>query len=223
MLKVLILLTLFAFFLLGISTLPIFKVSHVQINQNQDCLTQTEILSQTTKVNLIFLSKDKLTQKLKSQYSCLEGITIVKKFPYTLEVNIKVKTPVVRIEGTNFYATADGLIISDSDFPGLPTLYFGRNQDLKLGQKITDQVALNTLKLAAYLLKSDFAASSIRLISPDEIVAYSKTDYLAIFTSQKELGLQVDSLQAILAQSKIEPSKIAKVDLRFSKPVITYK
>lgn len=220
--KVLILLTLFGLFLLGFFTLPIFEVDSVKINPNQDCLAEEAILTEP-KLNLIFLSKDKLTQKLKTQYPCIEEITIIKKFPKTLEVNIKVKTPVVRMEGTNFYATADGLIVSSHDSYQLPTFYFRQNQKLELGQKITDQVILDALKLAGILLKSDFAVSSIRVIASDEIVAYAKTNYLAVFTLQKEPDLQVDSLQAILAQSKIEPSKIAKVDLRFAKPVITYK
>jgi len=55
------------------------------------------------------------------------------------------------------------------------------------------------------------------------ISVYNRESQAVIFTSEKNAGHQVDSLQLILSESKIDPSKIEKIDLRFAKPVITYK
>ena len=66
-------------------------------------------------------------------------------------------------------------------------------------------------------------ATSIRILNPAMISVYNRENKAVIFTSEKDANVQVDSLQLILSESKIDPSKIDKIDMRFVKPVITYK
>jgi len=47
-----------------------------------------------------------------------------------------------------------------------------------------------------------------------------KNKVQVFFTGQKEIGLQLDSLQLIFNRAKIEGKEIKKIDLRFDKPVI---
>lgn len=44
-----------------------------------------------------------------------------------------------------------------------------------------------------------------------------------LFSSQKEIGQQVASLQIILGQLTIEGKKVASIDFRYDVPVITYE
>ncbi|KKS04034.1 MAG: hypothetical protein UU56_C0011G0028 [Candidatus Curtissbacteria bacterium GW2011_GWA2_41_24] len=57
----------------------------------------------------------------------------------------------------------------------------------------------------------------------DEVVIYNQQGQLAIFSSKKDKEVQVDSLQQVISKAKIESAKIAKIDLRFDKPVISYR
>lgn len=65
--------------------------------------------------------------------------------------------------------------------------------------------------------------STVRIVDANQIVVYSAKDISVIFSATKRASDQVDSLQLILAESKIDAAKIDKIDLRFAKPVVTYK
>jgi len=60
----------------------------------------------------------------------------------------------------------------------------------------------------------------IRLISPREIEVWLEDEVLILFNGEKDVGVQLDSLQLILSRAKIEGKTIKKIDLRFDKPVI---
>src|SRR3989304_1819826 len=78
----------------------------IDISQNQDCLKAQDVFDALkNSKNLFFISKGKLENTLKSQYSCIGNIEVGKKFPSTREIKITVKEPVVKIEGTNFMLT----------------------------------------------------------------------------------------------------------------------
>jgi len=81
--------------------LPFFKVQKIDISQNQDCLKTQDVFDalQNSK-NLFFISKRKLEDTLKSKYSCIGTLEVKKIFPSKLQVNIVLKEPVVKIEGT---------------------------------------------------------------------------------------------------------------------------
>ena len=68
-----------------------------------------------------------------------------------------------------------------------------------------------------------FTPQNIRIVDGGDVAVYDTTGVIALFLPTKDATLQVDSLQAILAHSKIDEAKIAKIDLRFDKPVILNK
>jgi len=79
----------------------------------------------------------------------------------------------------------------------------------------TDALVRN-LKLNLLVIKS------IEVISPRQIEVSLANGPLVIFNSRQDQKRQLDSLQFILARSKMESKQIAKIDLRFDKPVIVY-
>ncbi len=84
-------------------------------------------------------------------------------------------------------------------------------------------MAIFEINLASQLSRSDFSVSSIRIIENQTVAAYNFQDAVALFSPNKSLALQVDSLQQVLAKAKIDATKIQKIDLRYDNPTIVFK
>ncbi|KKQ88312.1 MAG: hypothetical protein UT12_C0022G0003 [Candidatus Curtissbacteria bacterium GW2011_GWC2_38_9] len=203
---------------------PLFKAQKIDISQNQDCLKAQDVFDALkNSKNLFFISKGKLENTLKSQYSCIGNIEVGKKFPSKLEIKITVKEPVVKIEGTNFMLTDDGQVTEGISQKDNPIIFLPPEVKVVLGQKISDPTAIFAIQTTSKLLKSDFLPVNVRIVGNDEVVIYNQQGQLAIFSSKKDKEVQVDSLQQVISKAKIESAKIAKIDLRFDKPVISYR
>ena len=198
--------------------LLIFKITDISLS-SQNCISTSDI---NVKNKLIFtiLEKD-LEQELKQKFPCASELNVQKIFPSKLDVQVTVITPVVQITDSDLAITAAGEIVRSGS--NLPTLFTSKLANPTLGQKVTDKDLIFTLMVADLLVKTDFLTASLRLIGPNEIVAYSTTQLVAVFSASHNADKQVDSLQQVLAKAKIDGNKIAKIDLRFDKPVISFK
>ena len=204
--------------------LPFFKVQKIDISQNQDCLKTQDVFDalQNSK-NLFFISKRKLEDTLKSKYSCIGTLEVKKIFPSKLQVNIVLKEPVVKIEGTSLMITDDGQVVEGTLAKDKPILFLPSEVKVVLGQKISQQAIIFAVGITSKLLKSDFLPVNVRITGHDDVAIYNQQGQLAIFSSKKDKEEQVDSLQQVISKAKIDSAKIAKIDLRFDKPVISYR
>jgi len=198
---------------------PVTKIKKVNLNE-QYCLSAKSADEMLIGRNFFGLDENKSKDKLKNKFICINEAKITKQFPSTVNVKITTKEPVAKIGDTNLFVAEDGNII-----PGdkeKPTLYLPSEIRSQLSSKITDETTLFALKLAALLIKTDYTVAAIRLTSEKDIAIYDHQGIIALFTNQKQANTQVDSLQQVLAMSKISSSKIAKIDLRFDKPVVQF-
>ena len=203
---------------------PLFKAQKIDISQNQDCLKAQDVFDALkNSKNLFFISKGKLENTLKSQYSCIGTLEIKKIFPSKLQVNIAPKEPVVKIEGTSLMITDDGQVVEGILAKDKPIIFLPSDVKVVLGQKISEKTIIFAVQVTSKLLKSDFLPVNVRIVGNDEVVIYNQQGQLAIFSSKKDKEVQVDSLQQVISKAKIESAKIAKIDLRFDKPVISYR
>lgn len=213
-----ILLPLFLIILLA-SGLMLFRVRLTQLNENS-CINSSQV---NFNGKLIFsLSQEQIEKNLKEKFACISGVNLIKIYPSKLKLEIQTETPVAKIAGTEFLATTDGLITQGTR-ENLPTIFLPAGLSASSGQRLTDKVTLFTISLASHLLKSDFLATNIRIISDNEIAIYDAKETIAIFTPEESAESQVDSLQQVIALAKIDEQKIAKIDLRYKKPVVTFK
>lgn len=200
----------------------IFAITKIEAANS--CVT-SESLAKDTKIlgrNIIFINQNGLKDQIKKRYNCAADIKISKKLPNTLQVAVANFEPSVQIEGTNLYLAVNGQV-TDSAGSQKPILYLTKSIAVAKNQKVTDKQTVYAAQIAAGLTKSDFNIASIRLLDSGEIAVYSPQDAIAVFSSDKDLNLQIDSLQQVLAKAKIDATKINKIDLRFDKPVITFK
>ncbi len=219
----LVLVTFLIIFIIGFS--PIFKVKSITISQGQRCLQSEEIKKELGLVgkNIILVQNKKIIQTIKEKHACLKNLKIKKVLPSTLHLEVEVSQPVVRLENSSLILTEEGIVLEGGDTLSLPTLYTGKDLQLGPDQKVTDSGVIFALSVALNLSKSDFSLSNLRMIDGGSLAAYNQQDLVAIFSSNKDVDRQVDSLQLVLSKAKIDGTKIAKIDLRFDKPVIVYK
>jgi len=198
------------------------SVKDVRINDSDFCLNSDSVKKQYTGQNLITISPRGEETTQKERNSCAEEIKITRQFPSTLQISVKSKIPVAKIDGTDLLAAADGFVIKKRVTTSTPTIYLANAKDLKENTTISDKNAVFALQLASGLLKSDFTPSSIRIVG-DDIAVYSTTGIIALFTNKASAAEQIDSLQSIVTKAKIDASKIEKIDLRFDKPTVVFK
>lgn len=208
--------------ILGFILVPaflLFRVKTVEINENS-CLNAAQA---DYKGKLLFvLSKSSIEKELKEKFICLSQIKVSKIYPSKLKIEVLAEKPSASIAGTNFYITSDGLVTENSA-KDLPQLFLAGPLQMAPGRKITDKTYLSAAKIAALLAKSDFHATNIRVLATGDIAVYDAKEVITIFSPDKSPEEQIDSLQQVLALAKIDDDKIAKIDLRFDKPVIVYK
>jgi cell division septal protein FtsQ len=211
------------FAILFIGSIPIFTVKSAKLQNRSSCLEEEILLSRINKKNLILLDTEKLKEEIKKQLVCVEDIKITKKYPNTVIFEVLEKKAVAQIDGSPNSVTADGLVILESSPSLKPKLFLPQPVENNIGQKIKDPSVLFALQLLKSLEKSDFIPSSVRIVEQGDVAVYSTKEAVALFTEDRSVDLQVDSLQSVIAKAKIDPSKIAKIDLRFDKPVLIYK
>ena len=72
-------------------------------------------------------------------------------------------------------------------------------------------------------MKDNYVLLEKLVVAPEERITLLLTEgVIASLSAKKEIYSQVDSLQFILRQSKIEGELPRFIDLRFDKPVVKY-
>ena len=204
---------------------PLFEIKSVTFNDDAACIKNSQKIAEDNLIgeSLIFLNSQETARVIKNQFACIEAIEVNRQFPSNVEINIQSKRPIAKIAETEFYLTKDGLLVRVYDKVQIPTIFLPNNFELNVSQRLDDKNILFALEIIDNLLKSDFVPTTVRIVDEDQIAVYSNKDILVIFSTSKNPIEQVDSLQLILAEAKIDATKIDKIDMRFEKPVISSK
>jgi len=201
----------------------IFKIENIEVTEGKGCIDESAIKAQFKNKNIFTVPSGQAQEKIADAYKCAKNVSVQKKYPSTLVITVEVDRPLVKVGDKNIFFSENGFVLEGQNQGNLPTIFFDKEPELRPGEKIEDATAIYSLSLISQIGKTDFVATSIRILNPAMISVYNRESQAVIFTSEKDVGRQVDSLQLILSESKIEPSKIEKIDLRFAKPVITYQ
>lgn len=72
------------------------------------------------------------------------------------------------------------------------------------------------------LRKKNVSFSSVGMQNTDVVIILND-DIQVLFSTDKDYSAQIDSLQVTMDNLTIEGKRIARVDMRFERPVVTFK
>jgi len=183
-----------------------------------------ELFNLTSGKNILFLSSSNLSGQIKQNHPELLQVQIDKQLPHDLLVEIQVRRAVVAIssQGEEFYlADEDGVLLEKMNQPpDLPMILVADKISRDVGGRIQEEIILKEIQILHESQLRLLEPKSAQAVSERVIEVWFNDDLQALFSVQKDIDVQLDSLQFILERTKIEGEKPKRIDLRFDKPVI---
>lgn len=217
---------------LAVGIVFIFKSKFFSLNvfncsiNSFPCKKESYLFEELRGKNIFLANTTKLAEKIESQILTIEEVRIKKQLPNKIKIEIipRVGVAVLTTDDKIWFLIDKNGFIFKKTFTkpeGLVIINtFSLETSFYLGQKINDQWLVKTLLLIKSLDKNFVSFKKIVVLSRDNISLFLHEAVIASFSAQKNISQQVDSLQFILRQSKIEGKLPAYIDLRFTKPVI---
>jgi len=191
--------------------------------------------------NLVFLSRQRLADKIKENLPQVDEVKIKKRIPDRILFELTSRKPVVALAvelssemeatasgkpqfsltGIYYFVDEQGVVVKKmEESQNLPLILFKNDPQFKNGQKINQGEVLKVIEIILGVKLRLLEPEVSRIINAQEIEVWLKDGVLTLFNGEKDIGVQLDSLQFIYSRSKIEGKQIKKIDLRFDKPVI---
>lgn len=175
--------------------------------------------------SLLTLDTTSIQNKVLDENLALRKIIIKKDFPDKLVIEVWERTPVAVIN--EFVVDKDGLVFHEASSRhqlNLPELEVTQEQKYQLGDRLVGGVVRNSLQVIKSIQQNE--ERGLESITLEErgilkIVTSDKAEIL--LDSGKDIDKQIASLQTILKDAKINGKQVAKIDLRFAKPVVVYE
>lgn len=187
---------------------------------------------------MVSFSSREAEEKLLKNHFDFFSVKVRKKLPATLYINILRRKPVAIllperrnevaadeisqqiVNGSAVLADKEGVFLDiDRLIQGLPAIISPEGMVFS-GRKVGDEAIIKVLDLSENMLFRSLMPVSMVIVTRREVRVRLGSGQLAVFTTEKGIIEQLDSLQYILGRAKIEGRAIRKIDLRFAKPVI---
>jgi len=172
--------------------------------------------------NLLFFPSDQVRTQLLSSNPLLENVEIHKKFPHTLVIVAFLRTPIGRLQSNDRLVDLDrdGVVVKEGMHDdALPLLVFDVTP-IHIGDKMNDvRIVQSLAALGAFggFVKIDTITS---LDSQSLQVKFGKTSiYITQNGNIQEIAA---TLQTLLAGFRIKGTLPTIIDLRFTKPVVSF-
>lgn len=236
----------FKFGFLNISQVELERNNAECIN-NQNILSEIKIKGE----NIFLINEQNIKEKILSKYICVKDVILEKKFPNQLKIIINerkglamvssfVNTSLINLkdfEATSASSTAiidwslpsksanedfilddEGMIFTQNNGNYLPNLFIS-NQILQIGNRIRN---IDFNKVSLLFNKLPQMNINITQIKINEHNFQILSEPKIVFSLEKDVLLQLASLQLILDKAKIDNRNMETIDLRFNKPVVQY-
>lgn len=189
--------------------------------QDQNIIAE---LAKLQNKNIFTLKTDSIVSRLTSGDFTIRAAVIKKELPGLLKVELQSVYPVVALSltGDSNWVVLDARfrVISTTKIdPNVPTVIVSGPLTLTIGQPISDELIIQTLKLAQKLSDQLFSVKTVSLVDGDTIELVLTSGIKAIFTPKKDEMAQLRSLQTVLSDATITAG-VKTIDVRFAQPVL---
>ncbi|MFH1827477.1 MAG: FtsQ-type POTRA domain-containing protein [bacterium] len=206
-----------------------FKIKSIKVIPNSKKLVNNiDGLHLVEGSNLFLLNTNKFINYLQESNPELSNVNIQKQYPNTLKIFYKLKEPIAFIKTNNGYLyLSDGAkILSkvkkiDSKKKLTEILYY-QIFDYSINS-IGDTLDFTDIRYSLEFLKKiknfELVVESIDINSPS-MIRLNLNKSVVIFTTEKDIDGQINNLDKIIRQFKVEGKSFSLLDLRFDKPIL---
>lgn len=197
-----------------------FKVSQVEVKGDPANLVSEEVVTRVKGTNIILFQEQDIKAKLASQL-VLERVEFTKQFPGKVIATVYFRQPLVSWQSSvgRFLVDKYGVAYAPAGSESLPQVS-DQSSTLSLGQRLT-QPQLNLVRGLLTAVEGKFTPLVIK-ISESGVTLILSSNIQVLLTISSNLDRDISALQLITTQAKIEGKIPRLVDLRYSKPLVTY-
>ena len=178
---------------------------------------------------MLFLSEQSVKQAIKKSNPFIGRVQVSKKYPHTLVLIMVIDRPVAyfKSDAGFFVLNSEGKIISklkgaSSSGDGLPVIHFFEKLHFSSYQS-GDLLNYHDINTALRILKK-ISELGIKINTIDidgvDMIGLNLKGRSVIFSSEKDVEMQVYQLRQIVHQFRIQGTDYKKIDLWFNRPVI---
>lgn len=212
------------------SRLKLFDVGKITCLYHQyPCpLSLEPVLVKLSGQNLFTLQTKNLTADFQALDKNISQVQVKKSLPNKLSIDIVSRSPLAQAVVDSSSETPTIFLIDENaqaflqlnkTLPQIPTINWHKDQPLSLGSNLALQQITTLIKLL-----SDYYISftALNFNQDGSLILQTTLGSQAQFLLSGDLAKQTATLQYVLSNLKIEEKVPAKIDLRFSKPILTY-
>ena len=174
--------------------------------------------------NLFFFPTRQIEKEIKKNQPLVASVTIRKKYPQTLEIEVRRRSALVHLKTKDQQLLLDKDGVAMEDAPqvrdGLPILFFPQRTEFTIGEAILDpsvRQALKFVELTGGFLRTD------EISKLDDQSLRAKTEKMEIFFPQRgDLRELASTLQTMINGFRIKGTLPKLMDLRFEKPIVAF-
>jgi len=206
---------------------PIFTVKQVSCTLDFSECTHPSVLAELDKLkgqNIFRLQSDAISTKLTSGDFTIREVVMKKSLPDSIGVELQSVYPVVALQvvGDPNWVVLDSqfrVIATRSSDPNVPTVVVPGPLVLTVGKPVTDDVLVQSIKLALSLSSELISVKSITMVDEFTIHITLDSGIVAIFSPKVDELRQLKTLQVVLSGGTITTG-IRTIDVRFIQPVL---
>ena len=206
---------------------PFFQVANIRCLSDYEECQDPSLLAELDKLkgqNIFKLNRQAISAHLISGNFMIREASLTKELPSTLHLDLQSVYPAValQVSGDPTWIVLDPhfrVIGSRPTDPNVPTVIVPGPLTVTLSQPPGDELITQVLKLARYLADEQFNVKTITLVDEGNIELSLPNGKKAIFTTKKDIPLQLRALQAVLSDATITAG-VKTIDVRFSQPVL---
>lgn len=200
--------------------------------------------------NFFLLDNRGFEEQMKVKYFCIQSVKLLKTFPDKAKIEVFGREAVAvlaqltsestlsgalenlassssstlaqeKIE-SEFLVDRDGVVFLKDRLDNLPVIYF-LGGALNTGNSVGEGLIKSSLKILEKLKSFEVEIKDAKIYSQNILLIIPDTQKpRIIFAMDKNIEVQLASLQLILTQAKIDMQEMEFIDLRYDKPIVKY-
>lgn len=201
------------------------SIRTIEIENSSDS-KQISGLDEYKDKNLLFLSEDEISEKIKSKNAWIRKTRVTKKYPSTISISIDLYREEAELNvGTGYFVLSeDGRILSKNKKPtGTKTIINFYQKLNYYSYSAGDYLYINDINEAVYyiMLLENLGLTVDNLdIKDRDMLLCNIGEKTIVFTTSKSRERQKYELSQIIKEFKITGTDYRSIDLRFEKPII---